>query len=194
MVDDTPENLRLLTDSLEKAGYLVRPAPSGKMALSAARLYLPDLVLLDIRMPEMDGYEVCQALKADEALREVPVIFISALDDTLDKVKAFGMGGVDYVTKPFQFEEVLARVETHLTLRRLQRERDKTIAELKAALDEVKQLRGVLPICVHCKQIRDDQGFWGRVDSYISQHSEVQFSHGICPTCRKELYPELDND
>ncbi len=120
IVDDTPANLQLLAGLLKKHGHKVRPVPSGKLALQAARLAPPDLILLDINMPVMDGYAVCTELKADPRLAEIPVIFISANTEVLDKVKAFSMGGVDYVTKPFQFEEVEARVETHLKIRRLQ--------------------------------------------------------------------------
>jgi PleD family two-component response regulator len=121
VVDDTPQNLRLLVSILQKQGYEVRPVPNGKLALSGARGFLPDLILLDIMMPEMDGYEVCSQLKAEERTKDIPVIFISAIDELVDKVKAFEVGGVDYITKPFQVEEVLARVETHLALQRLQK-------------------------------------------------------------------------
>jgi len=124
IVDDTPANLLLLVRMLTQRGYKPRTVLSGKLALEAARAEPPDLILLDIAMPEMNGYEVCEQLKADEALKDIPVIFISALHETLDKVKAFRVGGVDYVTKPFQFEEVFARVQTHLQLRRLERLRD----------------------------------------------------------------------
>lgn len=124
VVDDTPANLLLLTGMLKERGYRVRPVLSGKLALQAARAEPPDLILLDITMPEMNGYEVCKQLKADAALKEIPVIFISALNETIDKVKAFGVGGVDYLTKPFQFEEVYARVQTHLQLHRLGKLRD----------------------------------------------------------------------
>jgi PAS domain S-box-containing protein len=117
VIDDTPDNLRLLSTMLTERGYKVRKALSGQMALRSAQTVLPDLVLLDINMPEMNGYEVCTQLKADEQTRDVPVIFISALDDVWDKVKAFTVGGVDYITKPFQREEVLARVENQLKLR-----------------------------------------------------------------------------
>lgn len=120
IVDDTPANLRLLAGMLHEHGFRVRPVPSGELALKAARAEAPDLVLLDINMPDMDGYEVCRELKSDSKLSQIPVIFISALTETLDKVKAFSLGGVDYITKPFQLEEVLVRVRTHLTLRRLQ--------------------------------------------------------------------------
>jgi len=121
IVDDTPANLRLLSKMLAEQGYQVRPVPDGSLALAATQAEPPDLILLDIRMPEMNGYEVCEHLKADARTRDIPIIFISALDATQDKVKAFTAGGVDYVTKPFQFEEVLARVETHLSLRKLQK-------------------------------------------------------------------------
>ena len=124
IVDDSPANLLLLARMLGEKGYETLTAPSGKLALEAARAEPPDLILLDITMPEMNGYETCEQIKADATLRDIPVIFISSLNETIDKVKAFGVGGVDYVTKPFQFEEVYARVQTHLQLRRLGRLRD----------------------------------------------------------------------
>ena len=124
IVDDMPANVLLLVRMLTERGYTPRPVLSGKLALQAAREEPPDQILLDINMPEMNGYEVCELLKADATLKEIPVIFISALNETIDKVKAFRAGGVDYVTKPFQFEEVYARVQTHLQLRRLGKLRD----------------------------------------------------------------------
>ena len=122
VVDDTPENLRLLVQVLTREGYLVRPAPDGRLGLSSARLKAPDLILLDIMMPEMNGFEVCTQLKRDEATRDIPVIFLTALTDLQDKLLAFEVGGVDYITKPFREEEVLARVRTQLELRKLQRD------------------------------------------------------------------------
>src|SRR6476619_7998658 len=110
VVDDTIENLRLLSSMLEEHGYEVRPVTNGRQALQAVERDPPDLILLDITMPEMDGYEVCRRLQANDRSKEVPVIFLTALTDTADKLRAFDMGGVDYITKPFQFEEVLARV------------------------------------------------------------------------------------
>src|SRR3982751_1638994 len=116
IVDDTPANLNVLSAILGKRGYRVRPAINGALALKAAQKAAPDLILLDVQMPEMDGYQVCRQLKGDAQTRAIPVIFISALDDVLDKVEAFQAGGVDYITKPFQIEEVLARVENQLAL------------------------------------------------------------------------------
>ncbi len=133
VVDDTPANLQVLAGMLKDRGYKVRPAPGGKLALLAARRDPPDLILLDINMPEMNGYEVCEHLNADHALKGIPVIFISALTEPLDKVKAFATGGVDYLTKPFHMEELHARVDTHLNLRCLQIELEAANARLSHA-------------------------------------------------------------
>src|SRR3954466_12133371 len=133
VVDDTSANLQVLAGMLKDRGYKVRPVPGGKLALQAARRAPPDLILLDINMPDMNGYEVCEPLKADDRLKGIPVIFISALTEQLDKVKAFAVGGVDYPTKPFQMEELHARVETHVKLRRLQIELEETNARLATA-------------------------------------------------------------
>jgi diguanylate cyclase (GGDEF)-like protein len=121
LIDDTPDNLRLLTSVLSNQGYKVRSVINGAMGLMGAAAAPPDLILLDINMPDMDGYEVCRRLKSQETTADIPVIFVSAIDEALDKVKAFSVGGVDYITKPFQVSEVLARVENHLNLRNLQR-------------------------------------------------------------------------
>ena len=140
VVDDTPANLQLLTGMLKERGYKVRPAPSGELALRGALVSPPDLILLDITMPRMDGFEVCARLKADERLRDIPVLFISALNEASDKVRAFHAGGVDYVTKPFNIEEVEASVRTHLELRRQRRELAASLERLK----ELEQLRDSL--------------------------------------------------
>lgn len=116
IVDDIAENLSILSTILEKEGYRVRPAISGALALQAIEIQLPDLILLDIRMPGMDGFEVCKRLKANEQTKNIPVIFVSALNEIEDKVKAFSVGGVDYITKPFQSDEVSIRIQTHIIL------------------------------------------------------------------------------
>jgi two-component system sensor histidine kinase/response regulator len=121
VVDDTPENLELLESYLRSQGYQVFALPNGDMALRAATKDHPDLILLDIVMPGLDGYQVCERLKADPATREIPVVFLSALDELGDKVRAFEVGGVDYLTKPLRMEEVRARVRTHLELSRQKR-------------------------------------------------------------------------
>ncbi len=140
VVDDTPGNLHILFNALTEAGYDVRCVKSGAMALLAVQADPPDLILLDIRMPEMNGFDVCQRLKANSQTREIPVIFLSALNEPLDKVKAFQVGGADYITKPFQFEEVLVRINHQLTIRSLQQQRQALIEALKRANDELQRL------------------------------------------------------
>jgi CheY-like chemotaxis protein len=190
IVDDTPANLELLAEILRNKGYEPRPVPSGSLALTATQTDPPDLILLDINMPEMNGFEVCKRLKADVALKDIPILFITAFSETADKMKAFSMGAVDYITKPFQNEEVCARVETHLRLRRLQIELATSVGELQKALEDVRTLRGIIPICASCKKIRNDKGCWLAVEKYMSEHSEAQFSHGVCPDCMLKLYPD----
>jgi two-component system, sensor histidine kinase and response regulator len=137
VVDDRIDNLRLLSDLLGEHGYEVRAVTTGRQALQAVEHHPPDLILLDITMPEMNGYEVCQRLKAKDRSKDVPVIFLTSLTDTADKVRAFDAGGVDYVTKPFQFDEVLARVKTHVALRRAQAD----LADSYTRLRALEQLR-----------------------------------------------------
>lgn len=131
IVDDSPDNLRLLVGILSERGYKVRPAPSGARALATVHKDPPELILLDIMMPDMDGYEVCRQLKVEKHTRDIPVIFLSALNEVFDKVKAFQAGGVDYITKPFQVEEVLVRVNTHLVIQQQQRALASQNEELK---------------------------------------------------------------
>lgn len=144
VVDDTLENLRLLASMLNGQGYEVRPVNGGKQALQAIERDPPDLILLDINMPEMDGYEVCRRLRQQPGCRDIPVIFLTALTETDCRVNAFNVGGVDYITKPFQLDEVYARIRTHLRLRRLQaelEERNRTLEESNERLRALEKLR-----------------------------------------------------
>jgi two-component system, sensor histidine kinase and response regulator len=122
IVDDTPDNLRFLSAILTDRGYQVRSVTRGKTALMGIKAQVPDLILLDVLMPDMDGFEVCKSLKSNPETQDIPVIFISALNEVMDKVQGFNLGAVDYITKPFQVPEVLARIQTQLTLRRLQKQ------------------------------------------------------------------------
>ncbi len=138
LVDDNPNNLTLLYGILRNAGYQVRAANNGRRALETVTAYPPELVMLDINMPEMNGYEVCERLKGNPVTRDIPVIFISALDDVFDKVRAFQVGGIDYVPKPFHAEEVLVRVETQLNVFRLQRDLESKRLELEIKQHELE--------------------------------------------------------
>ena len=142
VVDDTPANLQLLTEMLTARGYSVRPVPSGRLALKVVEYHPPDLILLDISMPDMNGYEVCEHLRSRPASASIPIIFISALQETGDKLRAFQEGGVDYITKPFRIEEVEARVATHLRLRSLQRQLERAVHDLEVRNAFIRQVFG----------------------------------------------------
>ena len=137
IVDDTPENLSVLRQLLTDQGYQVRPALSGELALKAVKAHPPDLILLDILMPEMDGYEVCRILKSNEETAHIPIIFISALTEIKGIIKAFQAGGVDYITKPFRTEEVMARVQTHLDLQNAIRDKEESSMMLQTILESI---------------------------------------------------------
>lgn len=152
VVDDDANNLRLLDEMLRADGYGVRGFPRSRLALASARQEAPDLILLDVTMPEMDGYETCRQFRAIPALRDVPVIFISGLQDASDKASAFQNGGADYIAKPFLLEEVLARVRTHLQLRRLQRALQECGAQLARVESERAALSTSAQACLQAAQ------------------------------------------
>jgi len=181
LIDDQPNNLKVLLSVLMENNFEVHIAENGKQAFRVLDHYYPDLILLDVMMPDIDGFEVCRRIKANKETAVIPVIFMTALDSIEDKILAFEAGGIDYIAKPFQQEEVLARVNIHLTMRKQQ-------LALEQALAEVKKLSGILPICSFCKQIRTDDGYWQQVEQYVTEHSEAKFSHGLCPDCAKKYY------
>ena len=179
IVDDIPENVRMLMELL-KNDYATIPATNGETALKKARQDpVPDLILLDIIMPVINGYEVCRQLKENPATAHVPVIFITAVSEAMDEAKAFRLGGVDYVTKPFNPVTVTARVKTHIDLAR-------TMRKLKEALAKVKTLSGLLPICSNCKKVRDDKGYWNQIEAYIDAPFRSQLQPRHLPGLRQE--------
>ncbi|MCB9496220.1 MAG: response regulator [Fibrobacteria bacterium] len=175
IVDDNPRNIQVLGSMLRENGYSISAVLNGPDALSILRGVEVDLVLLDVMMPGMSGLEVCREMKSTPSLAEIPVIFLTALSDAEDVLRGFEAGGVDYVTKPFRAAELLARVKVHVSLRQARR--------------EIFSLQEILPICSSCKNIRNDDGYWIQVESYLSERSDLRFSHGICPKCMEELYP-----
>lgn len=205
VVDDAPGNALALAALLRRAGFEADEATSGEEALERASSRTPDLVLLDVVMTGIDGFETCKRLKDLPGCADVPVVFVTALTDVDAKVRAFDAGAVDHLTKPYDPREVVARVQAQISLRRLGRELEaersalaqrnaeleRVVAELQGALAQVQTLTGLLPICAFCKGIRDDQGYWHRVEAYLSAHSPAQFTHAICPRCLEERYPEL---
>jgi len=183
VVDDNTANIDVMLAFLEADGYDLSIATNGETAIKIARHSRPDLILLDVMMPGMDGFATCRELKADEQTRDIPVIFVTAKKEVDDIVIGFQSGGVDYISKPFRQEEVLSRVRTHLRLRRLVIAQERLITKLNTALAEVDTLRGMLPICSYCKKIKDEKGAWKKLETYIRTHTQASFSHGICPEC-----------
>lgn len=141
-------------------------------------------------MPNMNGLEACKELQKNEQTSNIPIIFITSVEDNEIIVEGLNSGAVDYIRKPFKTRELIARMEIHLELKESLENQKKLIQKLKAQIEENKALRRLIPICLHCKKVRDDKGFWDNVDSYISLHSNIDFSHGVCPDCLKKYYSE----
>ncbi len=216
MIVEDEKLSRLALSNILKPECKVFLAKNGNQAIDLALNNEDlDLIILDVMMEGLDGFEVCNILKQNARTRDIPVLFISALSKTINKIKGFQVGGVDYITKPFQADEVIARVKTHLALTRLRKqlearnqllnkeieerkkseiERLNLIEKLQLALSEVKTLQGFIPICAHCKNIRNDDGYWEQIEVYIKQRTKANFSHSICPLCVTKLYPDIDMD
>lgn len=158
IVDDTPDNLRLLSTILSERGYKVRSVINGSSALMGAQAQPPDLILLDVNMPGMNGYEVCRLLKEHPQTRDIPVIFISAINEVIDKVKSFSVGGVDYICKPFQVEEVLVRIETQLSIRRLQAKLQQALAQERSLNHQIESMAAIEERNRIAREIHDSLG------------------------------------
>lgn len=198
VVDDEFINIQLMSAAL-KDEYEVLTALNGFNAISRLKEHKPDLIMLDVMMPDLNGFDVCSIIKSDPAFADIPVIFLTALDTDDEELHGLELGGIDYLTKPVNFALLKQRVRNHLALKErneLVREQRDQLAlknkELEAALGRVKQLEGIIPICMHCKKIRDDQNSWNQLEQYISTHSEAKFSHGICPQCLEEQMKILE--
>jgi DNA-binding response OmpR family regulator len=194
IAEDDMVSRRLLEASLTRWGYEVVVTCDGAAAWEVLqRGDAPSLVILDWMMPGMDGIEVCRRVRS--ALTAMPpyLILLTAKGRREDIVTGLRAGANDYVTKPFDREELRARMQVGMRMVELQQSLAERVKALEEALTRVKQLQGLLPICSYCKKIRDDQNYWQQVESYISEHSEAQFSHSICPDCYERLVkPELD--
>lgn len=194
IVDDVPNNIKVLGAILKELNCRLAAATNGVQALEIIEEEKPDIVLLDIMMPQMNGYDVCEKVKQNPELVDIPILFLTAKTGTEDVVKGFELGALDYITKPFKAKELLARVKMQLDLKTSRDNEKRLIKELKEALEQVKKLSGLLPICANCKKIRNDKGYWEQVEVFISEHSDAKFTHGICPDCEKELFPDLSTD
>ena len=209
IVDDDLITQKLFKGLLEKQGYnKLMASNSGEDALKMIKNNPPDLILLDVLMPGMDGYEVCARLRDDESTSHIPVIMVTGgaafADEAIEK--SFKAGAMDFITKPIRAIEFLARIKSGLLIKQnydlltaelkkrkqAEKEKENLIQKLKQALSDIKTLKGIVPICSHCKKIRDDKGYWNILEAYIQEHSGAEFSHGICPECLEKLYGKED--
>jgi PleD family two-component response regulator len=192
VVDDDSISRAVLSANLAKWGYDVVAFSDGQAAWRSLQMSEPPLLaILDWMMPEMDGLEICKKIRSSPGTRSAYVILLTARESREDLILGLQAGADDYISKPFDAGVLRARVEVGLRVLRLQKEVTDQVRDLENALKRIKQLQGLLPICSYCKRIRDDQNYWQQVESYISQHSEAQFSHGICPECY-EKFVKLD--
>jgi sigma-B regulation protein RsbU (phosphoserine phosphatase) len=208
IIDDSQDQQVLLRAILRQAGHTdLLSADSAKTAFpmldmdgEAPRTQI-DLILMDILMSEMDGVEACRRIKSRPHLCDIPIIMVTANNDRSNLQAAFAAGAIDYITKPVNSLELLARASSALALKkemdcRKAREGElrRSNEELQKALRDVKVLKGLIPICASCKKIRNDSGLWQQLEEYIGEHSEAEFSHGICQPCVKKLYPGIYQD
>jgi len=193
IAEDDPVSRRLLEARLGKWGYVVISTKDGTEAWAAmSKPDAPQLAVLDWMMPGLSGIELCRLARANEATRNNHLVLLTARDAKEDVISGLNSGADDYITKPFDVEELRARIKVGQRIVELQNSLATRVTELEAALTQVKKLQGLLPICLYCKKIRNDKNYWQQVESYIMDHSGARFSHGICPECyEKVVKPEL---
>jgi len=199
ITDDSPDVLLMSTTLLRRAGYEVLEASTGKECLDAVRVHHPDLVLLDVMLPDMTGIQVCRQIKNDKSLKDIFVILASGVQVSSDnQAEGLDIGADGYIIKPIPNKEFLARIQAGERIKRAEdalREKEKQqqtlILQLEEAIAEIKTLKGCIPICATCKKIRDDEGYWNQLEAYISKHTDATFTHGICPTCLEQARAEV---
>jgi phosphoserine phosphatase RsbU/P len=189
--EDDLTSRTLLTGVLKKCGYEVVETETGTAAWNALQQFdAPRLAILDWMLPLMDGLEVVRRVRSLATEWQPYIIMLTTRGDKGDIIHGLEAGANDYLAKPFDAGELRARVEVGCRMITMQDALACKIEELRQALDQIKTLRGILPICASCKKIRDDQGYWNQVEVYVREHTEAEFSHGICPECVRKLYPE----
>jgi DNA-binding response OmpR family regulator len=192
IADDDPGSRRLLESTLTKWGYEVVVTSDGQQAWQLIQTGdPPPLFILDWLMPGMDGVEVCRKARAQKNVRSAYIILLTSRSSKEDLVAGLEAGADDYLTKPFDPQELQARLHVGSRVIELQRALASRVKELEAALSREKHLRGLLPICCYCKKIRDDSNYWHQVESYVTQHADVHFSHSVCPECTDQFRKDL---
>lgn len=191
VVDDDPDILLATARLLQKEGYEVLGAETGSDCLEKTAQVSPDLILLDVQLPDILGTEVCLQLKNNPEHQKKHIVMMSGVRTSSDdQADGLDVGADGYIARPVSNRELLSRVAASVRLIRVERKCYSYIAELEQAKKEIKVLSGILPICMHCKQIRDDKGYWNRIENFIQEHSDAKFSHSICESCLEKYYPE----
>ncbi len=195
LAEEDATSRRMLEIALQQWGHRVLVATDGQSAYETlSRDDAPPLAIFDWKMPQLDGPTLCRRLRDNPAKRSLYVILLTTRAEKKDVVAGLDSGADDYITKPFDHEELRARINVGVRLVGLQQRLSERVAELETALKRIKQLQGLLPICSYCKSIRNDDNYWQRVEEYIVQHSDARFSHGICPKCFETVIkPQLCN-
>ncbi len=192
IAEDDATSRTILMAVLGKSGYEIESVADGLEALEAFKQSdPPDLAIVDLIMPKIDGLELVREIRALRATRPPYVIILSTKSETADVVAGLDAGADDYLAKPFDATELRARIEVGRRMLEMRAVLADKVQELAAALEQVKTLRGIVPICANCKNVRDDQGYWNRVETYMRDHTGAEFSHAVCPDCMDKLYPQL---
>jgi phosphoserine phosphatase RsbU/P len=192
IAEDDATSRTILQAVLSKGGYEVVSSADGLEALEAFKQSdAPDLAIVDLIMPKIDGLELVREVRTLPTPRPPYIIILSTKSETADVVAGLDAGADDYLVKPFDASELRARVEVGRRMLEMRAVLADKVQELALALDQVKTLRGIVPICANCKNVRDDQGYWNRVETYMREHTGAEFSHAVCPDCMEKLYPQL---
>lgn len=199
VVDDDQDFVQAMAALLEHDGHAVLTALNGREGVLRARQELPDLILLDVMMPELNGFDVCRIIKSEAQFEDIPILFLTALDSLDGEAMGLELGGIDYLTKPVNLPLLRMRIRNHLELKRradLVKEQRDLLAQrnrdLEVALARIKRLEGILTICMRCKKIRNDAEVWESLEKYLTEHTDAFFSHGYCPDCVKEVEAQFD--
>ncbi len=193
VADDDPTTRAIVVRALERCGLVVSSVDNGASAWERATSDdPPELLVLDWLMPSVDGLELCRRIRAEPSRSHVYVILLTSRESRSDIVIGLDAGADDYVVKPFNHDELRARIRVGMRVASLQASLADRVQQLQVALSRVTQLDGLLPICSYCKRIRSDQDYWEQLESYLTQHSEAQFSHGICPACYDTVQADFD--
>jgi DNA-binding response OmpR family regulator len=195
IAEDDATSRMVLASILTGEGFEVTSAEDGGAAWQLLQLPgAPSLAIVDLMMPKLDGLELVRRVRALPNAVPPYLIIVSTKDDKADVVAGLGAGANDYLTKPYDAGELRARIEVGRQLIETRIALNEKVEELELALKEVRTLKGIVPICASCKNVRDDQGYWNRVETYLNEHTEAEFSHAVCPDCMKRLYPQFRDD